>query len=573
MAGGFRISLSLAANEAELHRVRGYRPPDFAQPGVALWSSEPLIGMEMGGVVIGHLFTRGPPSRRVNALGPEETRRLTDNPRSLLADYWGGYVMVCTNRNGQITILRDPSGALPCYMRRDGDAITLAGDIADLASPGSSQVDFEEIVRIVASADAPGPQTCLKGITELLAGECLVSERGSVAVERWWSPWDHVEPDFRLSFANTAEQLRTTISDCVGAWASCFSSILLGTSGGLDSSIVAAASAPNARQLKCLNLVGPDSDGDERRYAHALAKALGLNLSEAHLNLADIDIDRAAATQHPWPNAPFFKQAIEAIHTETHQEFAIDAHFSGNGGDGIFCGMRSTLPLLDHWRTKGVSAEVYATLRNLCVLSGSDAMTVLRHMWDKHRRNGGRHIIRYDFEGFTADAAERIEAAGPMHPWTTAPAGVLPGKTTHVAFLQRCQRSIELYPRKAAPPHVAPLHSQPILELCLSIPTWMWIDGGRNRAVAREAFKRSLPPIITERIGKGGPGGFSLSIYRRHRKKLHEALRDGVLARAGILDLRLLDAPEDISWRGTERVQRILALGAAERWARWWCGT
>lgn len=34
--------------------------------------------------------------------------------------------------------------------------------------------------------------------------------------------------------------------------------------------------------------------------------------------------------------------------------------------------------------------------------------------------------------------------------------------------------------------------------------------------------------------------------------------------------MTLLDAPEDPSWRGIERIQHILALGAAESWARWW---
>jgi len=42
------------------------------------------------------------------------------------------------------------------------------------------------------------------------------------------------------------------------------------------------------------------------------------------------------------------------------------------------------------------------------------------------------------------------------------------------------------------------------------------------------------------------------------------------LVDAGIVDTTLLDEPEDRSWRGTERIQHILALGAAESWARWW---
>src|SRR3546814_10908837 len=60
-------------------------------------------------------------------------------------------------------------------------------------------------------------------------------------------------------------------------------------------------------------------------------------------------------------------------------------------------------------------------------------------------------------------------------------------------------------------------------------PTWMWISGGLNRAVARKAFEGRLPAIITRRTHKGGPGGFDLAIYRRNRAALLEQLRGGLL--------------------------------------------
>src|SRR3546814_5645988 len=90
------------------------------------------------------------------------------------------------------------------------------------------------------------------------------------------------------------------------------------------------------------------------------------------------------------------------------------------------------------------------------------------------------------------------------------------------------------------------------------MPTWMWISGGLNRAVARKAFEGRLPAIITRRTHKGGPGGFDLAIYRRNRAALLEHLRGGLLVDAGIVDTTLLDEPEDRSWRGTERIQHIL---------------
>src|SRR3546814_15687375 len=67
---------------------------------------------------------------------------------------------------------------------------------------------------------------------------------------------------------------------------------------------------------------------------------------------------------------------------------------------------------------------------------------------------------------------------------------------------------IELYPRSTAAPQITPLLSQPIVELCLSIPTWQWVRGGRDRAVARAAVADLLPALIAQRRTKGGQTGF-----------------------------------------------------------------
>lgn len=569
MRGGYRIDLQpMVGNAPRLSSgTQG-----FALPGVTIHSNEPMIRLGDQGYVIGHLFTRGPPSRRIGELDRTALARIEASAgRALLSDYWGGYVMVLTDSEGRVRILRDPSGAVPCYVRRDASGISLSSDIDALVQPGPATPDFEEIARLLASKDAPGRQCCVAGVEELIGGECLMIDHGDAVIESWWSPWDHVQSRVP-GFDEAAAQLSETIVDCVGAWARCFGSIMLGVSGGLDSSIVAAAASPRAPGLVCATFVGPDVDGDERRYARALAESLGVTLHEKYLDLADIDIARPPAPHHPWPNAYHFKQAVEAIHRRIEQTRAIDAYFSGNGGDGVFCSMYSASPFLDRFLAEGPRPTLAATLRDVCGVTGADATTVLRHSWTRYRSDGGRHRPRHDLTGLTDDAGARIERAGPLHPWLAAPSDALPGKTSHVAFLMRAHRSLELYPRASSPPHVAPLLAQPIVELCLSIPSWFWIDGGINRAVARAAFEGMLPPAILRRVHKGGPGGFSLSIYRRHRADLHALLRDGRLAAAGVFDPAFLDRPEDPSWRGAERVQRILEFAAAESWARAWSG-
>lgn len=570
MAGGFHIRIA---------RPRGstatcYGPERrqiLAEGSLQVSASDPFVPIDTNTVLIGHLFTRGPPSRRVTDLQEVGSDKLlADRGRKLLADYWGGYVLVHKSADGRIMVLRDPSGILPCYVHHGEADVGIASDLTDLAKPGRGRVDFLEVARLLASGDARGRRTCIEGIDELIAGECLIVDGAHVRTETWWTPWQHVAPARNMAAPEAAARLRETITDCVGAWAECFPSILLGVSGGLDSSVVAAAAAPAANHLSCLTLFGPDPDGDERRYARALTEALGVDLREMPRQIEDIDVTRAPSPHHPWPVASIGKLTNEATHGRISKGLAIDAHFSGNGGDGIFCSIHSAVPLLDRYLAEGLHPGLADTLRDLCLVTGADRMTVLRHAWDRYRRNGGTHHVRYNGSGIATEILAGIEAEGPTHPWLVVPKDTLPGKSVHVAFLMRSQKGIELYPRAASPPHIAPLQSQPIVELCLSIPTWTWIAEGQNRAVARMAFEGLLPPLILRRTQKGGPGGFDLDIYRRHRAALVDRLRHGHLIEAGILDLSLLDEAEDPTWRGTERIQRILDFVAAENWVDWW---
>jgi asparagine synthase (glutamine-hydrolysing) len=572
MPGGFRLEIALRpdATPNDPDGVAG--SPHFQSGRLALWSAEPLVHAGASTVFIGHLFRKGRPSSRVLGLGAAAAVDLLENRgRALLAGYWGGYLLVHVGRDGTVHVLRDPSGALPCYVRREPDRIILAGDICDLAEPRPGAIDYRELARILASGDARGRKTCLAGVEELIAGECLVVEDGKVSTECWWSPFGSVEYE-GADHDELASRLRETIADCVGSWASCYSSILLGSSGGLDSSIIAAAAAPRAERLTGLTLVAPGADGDERRYSRVLAHALGMRLRDAAYELAHIDVERAVAPHLPWPVAPIFKQSIEAIHRQYEKELSVDAHFSGNGGDGIFFSVRSAVPFIDRLLADGPLPSLTTTLRDLSALTGADALTVLRHAWSRYRRRRGRHVPRFDRSGLDRALAAELEKEGATHPWLHPPIPVLPGKTVHAAYLMRTHKSIELYPRADAPPHVAPLHAQPIVELCLSIPTWMWIADGRNRAVARQAFENWLPPLIINRSGKGGPGDFHLLIYREHRDRLHAMLRNGAIAESGIFDPAILDEQEDPSWRGTARRHRILQFAAAESWARWWSG-
>lgn len=167
MAGGFYIDIDAPGGKPSKGRQIFGRPPDFAAANVMLWSNEPIIMIDEKTVVLGYLFRKGSPSVRVHEGAEMDGRSLAAaNGRALISGYWGSYVFVHVTDGGGLYVMRDPSGLLPCYLRRTGAATALAGDITDLAATGPGRIDFEEIGRILASGDARGRNTCIVGIED-----------------------------------------------------------------------------------------------------------------------------------------------------------------------------------------------------------------------------------------------------------------------------------------------------------------------------------------------------------------------------------------------------------------------
>jgi len=100
-------------------------------------------------------------------------------------------------------------------------------------------------------------------------------------------------------------------------------------------------------------------------------------------------------------------------------------------------------------------------------------------------------------------------------------------KRDHIALILRSRHNIHGISWRA--PRLSPLMCQPLLETCLRIPTWLWPQGGVNRALARSAFASELPAPLRSRTVKPGPDSFIRAAFERNRTGLHTLLREGLL--------------------------------------------
>ncbi len=91
-------------------------------------------------------------------------------------------------------------------------------------------------------------------------------------------------------------------------------------------------------------------------------------------------------------------------------------------------------------------------------------------------------------------------------------------------------------PTAFSPYSVAPLYSQPVIEILLRIPLYILFRHGHERGLAREAFRQDVPEAILRRQWKDrAPGAFE-NLVRRNRAFMYDTLIGGALCREGLLD-------------------------------------
>lgn len=524
------------------------------------------------GIVIGRIFARdrGTPLASLDQDATAAARGTAG--RSLIERCWGGYVAVMgATADRPPAILRDPSGAVPVYCARIGAFVLWFSDIAVPLALGLiiGRVDPMFAVRWLSFPHLRGSRTGLLGVDELLPG-MMVSADLTMAPQSAWSPWDHATAGQPLMRAEDAAALvREEVIRCITAYAQGHDRILLELSGGLDSSVIAAALGAAAIPFSAVNLATEARDGDERRYARAVAATVGAPIAELVGDDGHDGLTAPPALCRVRPeNSPVLRM-IDRMLGDHAAATRADLVVSGTGGDNVFCYITTAAPVLDALMLAGPH-QALTTLRDVSMLCDCTWWTTARYALRKARRY--RNGPSWRAEQLFLNPAIAVPEPD-YHPWQIAPSHALPGKREHIDALVRVQDFLDANDRTHTCATLYPLLAQPIVELCLRIPSWMWVRGGRNRSVARDAFAVLLPAIIIERRSKGRLEGMSVRAFMQTRPALAELLLGGTLAREHIIDreaiasyLRRDQIPRD------QHYFRIFDCANLELWLQSWTG-
>ncbi|MDA8348072.1 MAG: asparagine synthase-related protein [Pseudomonadota bacterium] len=543
-------------------------------------AARPLAGGQ--GVVLGAVFRsdgEGVSRPAPAAFDDAESHAMTASEgRRLLERYWGRYVAVLREPDsGSVCVLRDPSAGLPCYTTRLGAIDVYCSCIRDVLPMRSEpfRADWAYVAACLSLVREHSRRTGLEGVSQLVGGECARHHGGSVLRTCHWDPLE-IAAAAPIEGPGAAERLGRCTREVVRAWGACFESVLISLSGGLDSSIVLASLAGAAvPRLECFHYYPPPhTDLDERRYARLAAESAGLGLIERIRPLGvDLGPLRALAPSAEPTNYLFYlehsrREAALAAERDT------SALFIGYGGDQLFYQERAEWAPAELLHRRGPSPRVLRALLDAARVDDVSLWRVLaatvREVFGAQRWSPLSEAGRERPLLAPAVLHEALGAAACLHP--------LAHRHTEVPSAKRWHAHQVLAPFDAYDPfaalgdadRIAPLLSQPLIEVCLRIAPAAHTAGGWGRALVRQAFHDVLPAPIRNRRDKGGIEAHARVTVERNRTLLRELLLEGELVRAGLL----LRAPLERALAGRAEIKtqsgELLEYASMEAWLQCW---
>jgi asparagine synthase (glutamine-hydrolysing) len=518
-------------------------------------SSEPHCLDGGCGVVLGKLFERPSVISSADAplsLDESRVRRIMDTRgRHLVDSYWGRYIaFLHEESSGTTRVLRDPSGGLPCITIRFGGVRLFFSAMNDIQHLGLGPFDtnWGFIAASLCMMKGPTHATGLRGVSQVLAGECVEVRDDTARSTFYWDPRQVASSDIITDPEEATKQLRDRVIDCVRAWASCYSKITLSLSGGLDSSIVYAAlrDTPAKSKLTCFHFYPVGTDLDERHFARLVAQSGGHALIE---RVRDSTVSLRAlleveASHEPLPYLFYLENSrLDAAIAKEHGAMGA---FSGYGGDQLFYQNNGRLAAGDYLRQGRVGLQF---LRIAFDSAHMDRISVWEVVHEaitekvQQRRWSPRDLVLQHMPLIRREVVDEVYGQSAfMHPLLADAPGISSGKLWQIQQVIAPLEFYDPFGQPDYPERVSPLCSQPIMELCLRIPVHILTLNGWDRSIARRAFYNELPREVANRKSKGGIDQHTRKILDLNIGFMREMLLDGALVREGLVERKKLAA-------------------------------
>lgn len=552
--------------------------------GLTVYTTAPSPGLQAyplssgRGVILGRVFRRGTEDEAIplpDVFDSGLTELVcTRGGRGLLEHFWGQYVAFLHDRSsGETQIIRDPSGAIPCYLSSHAEVGAAFSHLQDHASlnPGTLSINWRFVIAKLIHPEPRSWETGLNEVTAVRPGEgATISGSREIRRDYHWGIVATAASTCVDDIEAAAAAASRCIRQCVSAWASTFDGVLLLLSGGLDSSIVLACllQAPSRPRVTCLSYFDRSVGGDERAYArcavnHAPERA-GALLELIEQERDPCNTQLRFALDMPLSPAPVLcfgllctRQTEGRIAREKSPLF-----FTGLAGDAVFYRCRDASSAIDYVYHHGLGRR-FARVA-LDAAYGEDSLWTVaasaiwhgllsRHADSPFFQPREMPLLPADvLEAHMPHIERYCTPAWASSARTEALRAISPSKLRHIDRMASCIWHFrDPLESPGGPYWFAPLASQPVIELFSRIPLYVLTAGGEDRAVARRAFAGDLPAPLLARRTKGLQSRFHAEVLRQNIDLIRTIMLDGVLVKE-----RLLDRP---------RVERLLTRTDCER--------
>lgn len=488
----------------------------------------------------------------------------------ILDNFWGSYISIFHDENN-VEIFKGPSSSIECLWYNDKNLKIAFSDIDSLfkITEINFKIDKNYIASTLCFNRVNNTKTALKNVNCLKSGHKLSII--SSDIECIWSPIKFVNNRNNMLNDNDLENLlKDTVIDCISSWGNAYEKSLLNLSGGLDSSIIAIClKLFSETDLISSNINFDDIVGGELKYAKELCDTYNIPLNVTTLNKSKIKVLNKFEG-FPIQYRPL-KYGLGFDCLDEEEKLLIKENiqviFSGCGGDFLFQNMNSIFISQDYYRDKGI--------KGLFTTSARVAELTNRTVWDifiksiKSKYFKGKKYIyeRYmDYNIINKKYSSIINANYVSHPWHQDITNLHNGKKYQIAGLIDSDNFYTYRKTSEYVDIIHPLLSQPLIELCLSIPSYRLTSGLINRSLIRSAFKDYLPQNIYLRRGKGKIGSVYDELIKYNYDDICNTLNDGNLINNEILSKNWLKLKINKGVKDSNVRMELFQLLTTELW-------
>jgi asparagine synthase (glutamine-hydrolysing) len=493
----------------------------------------------------GHQFRTRSDTEVLVHLYEEEGEELVGRLRGMFA------FALWDRRRRLLLLARDRVGIKPLYIYRDADKLVFGSELkAILAHPGvPRRVDECAIEEYLTFGMVPGERAVLRGMEKLPPAHVLTVRPDllQAAPRRYWQL--QVRAEEGRAPEECIEEVRAKVQECVRMHL--IADVPLGAflSGGIDSSIMVAASASQvATPLRTFSIGFSEEAFSELPAARTTAERFGTRHTEEVVRADALQLLDKITHHYDEPFAD--PSAIPTYIVSGLAARHVKVVLSGDGGDEAFGGyeryrhdlreaavrrqlpgwLRAGLlrPLAQLWpKTDWLPRPLRAktTLTNLS-LAPADAYANTLSLC---RRPLRKRLLRPELAAAAHGCApeERVKRLFQMADPGDCLAGMLTTDTSlHLPddFLVKVDRASMGHGLEVRPP----LLDHELLEVAARLPSSVKVRDGKGKWVLREAFRPLLPPAILERPKQG----FDIPIDDWMRGPLRERIEGSVLSKS-----------------------------------------